>query len=278
MKKNLKIIIRDFVPPIFLNWFWRFKNRSLENKSLYGYVGNYTSWQEATNDSEGYDSDIILHKVKESLLQVKEGKAVYERDSVLFDHIEYSFPVLAALLRVAIEEQGTLNVLDFGGALGTSYFQSKYFLSVVDNLTWNIVEQKKFVECGRAYFADSSLQFFDTIDHYLENTKPNVILLSGVIQCLENPYVFLENLLNYNFNYIIFDRTGFTLNDGDLLTVLKVPPSIYPASYPIWFFDEDKFRHIFSNHYEIICEFDSIDRGNIPSKFKGFFLKRKVYS
>jgi putative methyltransferase (TIGR04325 family) len=273
MNIQIKKIIREFIPPIFLNWFWRFKN-----ESPYGYFGNYTSWEEAKNDSAGYDSDIILNKVKESLLQVKEGKAVYERDSVLFDHIEYSFPVLAALLRVAVKKQGTLNVLDFGGALGTSYFQSKYFLSVVDNLRWNIVEQKKFVDCGRAYFTDSSLQFFDSIDHCLENTRPNVIFISGSVQYLENPYVFLENLLNYKFSYIIIDRIAFTLNNRDLLTVQKVQPDIYSASYPAWFFAEDKFRRIFSSHYELICDFDSMDEGNIPSKFKGFFYESKENS
>jgi hypothetical protein len=52
---------------------------------------------------------------------VKTGEAVYERDSVLFDEIQYSFPVIAALLRVASANKGKLNVLDFGGSEKSHY-------------------------------------------------------------------------------------------------------------------------------------------------------------
>ncbi|MDV3001980.1 MAG: hypothetical protein N5P05_003586 [Chroococcopsis gigantea SAG 12.99] len=78
-------------------------------------------------DAEGYDKDIILETVKNSLLQVKEGQAIYERDSVLFDKIEYSFPVLTMLLKVALENDSKLSVLDFGGSLGSHYFQYRNF-------------------------------------------------------------------------------------------------------------------------------------------------------
>lgn len=35
----------------------------------------------------------------EATLKVKRGEAVFERDSVLFDEIQYSWPVTAALIR-----------------------------------------------------------------------------------------------------------------------------------------------------------------------------------
>ena len=72
---------------------------------------------------------------------MKRGEAVYERDSVIFDHIEYSFPVLCGLLRAAVEDDGKLNVLDFGGSLGSSYYQKKGFLAVCKHLRWSIIEQ-----------------------------------------------------------------------------------------------------------------------------------------
>jgi len=56
----------------------------------YGWQGNDSTWQEAHNASSGYDDDKILHIVKRSLLKVKNGEAVYQRDSVIFDEIQYS--------------------------------------------------------------------------------------------------------------------------------------------------------------------------------------------
>jgi putative methyltransferase (TIGR04325 family) len=271
MKKILKKIIYGLTPPILWSFYRRYKG-----SNLYGFFGNYSSWTEARNDADGYDSFCILNTVKESLLKVKEGQAVYERDSVLFDKIQYSFALLAALLRIAVENQGTLSVLDFGGSLGSSYFQSREFLSSLNYLSWNIVEQENFVNCGKKYFENQSLKFFYTIESCIEHTNPNVILLSSVVQYLENPYSFLTKLLDYNFEYIIFDRTAFVLEGSDLLTVQKVPPEIYLASYPAWFLKQDKFLDIFLDNYELIFEFNSFDRVNIPSRFKGFFLKLKT--
>jgi len=48
--------------------------------------------EEAMELSTGYDSERILGKVRDSLLKVKRGEAVYERDSVLFDKVQYSWP------------------------------------------------------------------------------------------------------------------------------------------------------------------------------------------
>jgi putative methyltransferase (TIGR04325 family) len=271
MQKQLKKIIYELTPPIFLNLY-----RQSKKSNSYGFFGNYSSWKEAKNDSDGYDSDTILNKVKESLLQVKEGKAVYERDSVLFEKIQYSFPFLAALLKVALDNQGTLSVLDFGGSLGSSYFQSRDLFSDINQLRWSIVEQENFVDCGKKYFENQTLQFFETIDNCIEQANPNVILLSSVVQYLENPYVFLRKLLDYKFKYIIFDRTAFVNEGSDLLTVQKVSPEIYVASYPAWFLNQDKFLDIFLENYDLIFEFNSFDKVNIPSQFKGFFLKIKT--
>lgn len=61
----------------------------------------------------GYNSDEIIKKVKQFLLKVKSGKAVYERDSILFDKIYYSRPLLAGLLWIACQRGDRLNLIVF---------------------------------------------------------------------------------------------------------------------------------------------------------------------
>lgn len=40
------------------------------------------------------------------MLKIASREAAYERDSVLFDKVQYSFPVLGGLLRAAIANGG----------------------------------------------------------------------------------------------------------------------------------------------------------------------------
>lgn len=264
---NPKLFLKQLIPPFLLAIY--------RQSGKYGFFGNYKTWQAAYQDTTGYDAAVILEKVKDSLLKVKEGKAAYARDSVIFDEIHYSFPLLASLLKIAVENEGRLSVLDFGGSLGTSYYQCKDFLSGLKELKWSIVEQENFVTTGKQFFEDTHLKFFYDIDSCIHIEKPDVILLSGVVQCLEDPYKFLEKLLSYNFNHILFDRTAFVKEGSDRLTIQKVPPEIYSASYPAWFFSLDKFLSFFAEKYDLLLEFNSDDRVNIPSQFKGFYFKRK---
>ena len=243
----------------------------------YGWYGNFACWEDAKKKTaDGYEAKNILQKVKESLLKVKNGEAVYERDSVLFDKIEYSWELLAALLWVAAQNKGVLNVIDFGGSLGSTYYQNKAFLDNIPQVSWNIVEQPDFVREGKLSFENDVLKFYFSIKECIENTskKIDIILLSSVLQYLEHPYELLSEVVNLKIPYILIDRTGFSINNKDRITVQKVPSSIYKGNYPCWFFGEEKFFHFFeSNGYDLIVDFNALDKVNIASKYKGFLYK-----
>ena len=94
--------------------------------------------------------------------------------------------------------------------------------------------------------------------------KPNVILLSSVLQYLEKPYEILKELKKINSNFMIIDRTPFTNRQDDIICIQHVPKSIYKASYPLWLFSKMKFiSAIESNNWRDMAWFDS--PGNIPS-------------
>jgi putative methyltransferase (TIGR04325 family) len=248
-----KRFIKGFIPPFI---FWLFGSKSDQND----WSGNYSSWREAHNKSTGYDSSLIVEKVKEALLKVKNGEAVYERDSVIFDKIHYSYPQLASLMWVAASDRGKLNIIDFGGSLGSGYFQNFSFLSKLVRVHWNVVEQPSFVDMGKKYFENEQLRFFYTIQECLDHSpreKPNMILLSSVLQYLENPYEMAEFINSLEFDYVLVDRTLFILQGEERLTIQKVPPNIYDASYPAWFFDKDKLLSTFSKKYQLVFEFES---------------------
>jgi putative methyltransferase (TIGR04325 family) len=248
-------------------------------KKTHGWFGNYKSWQEAAKECRGYEAGNILDTVKTSVLKVKNGKAVYERDSVLFNQLQFSSPLLQAFN--ASVEKGKLHIIDFGGSLGSSYFQNRKLLTV-NELRWAVVEQKHFVEAGKKEIAEQGLQFYYTIAEAIQEQDVQVLLLSSVVQYFENPYQLIAELLSYNFKYIIVDRTAFIEDAAERITRQVVPPEIYTASYPAWFLNESKFVKAFGGKYELLNEFKSAfdDDGSLEDGKriyrKGFYFKLKT--
>ena len=273
MKEGPKKFLKNLVPPAVL--------RAARGAAggPYGFFGDYKSWADALCDSKGYADPDIVGKVLAATMKVENGEAAYERDSVLFDAPQYSWPVLAALLWAASVNGNRLFVMDFGGSLGSSYRQNRYFLSHVDPLTWNVVEQAGCVEAGKRHFEDERLRFYPSIADCLADNTPDVALLSSVVQYLPEPHALLDDIVRRGFRTIIVDRTPLVEGVRDRLTVQKVPPSIYDASYPAWFLERGRFLSHFRDGYEPAAEFDAlageIDLGDVKARDKGFIFRKR---
>ncbi|MBO9659996.1 MAG: methyltransferase, TIGR04325 family [Chitinophagaceae bacterium] len=259
-----------------------FKKRN--RKPEYGWFGNYGSWEEASALCDGYDQDNILQKTRQALLLVKNGDAVYERDSVIFSESEYPYPLLTYLMDDARYKKRGLNVLDFGGSLGSTYFQIKEFLSPEVCSSWNIIEQQHYIDCGKQFFEDDVLKFHYSISECQRSSKIDFVVLSSVVQYLPDPHTFLDELVSCGFDTILVDRTAFVNEGPDRLTVQRVWPSVYEASYPAWFFDREEFIAHFKKDYHLRASFENYIPGeavmeidNKPAAYsKGFCFKRRV--
>lgn len=243
--------------------------------------GDYDSWDQAVSLCTGYDSDEILQKCAASILKVKNGEAVYERDSFLFNEIQYSWGLLAGLQQAALDCGGKLNVLDFGGSLGSTYFQNREFLGPLEKLRWNIIEQPNFVSFGQKHIQDDKLKFYLSIEDSMTENVPNVLLLSSVLQYLKTPYTWIQQIIDLNIPYIIVDRTAFNNDGREILTIQNVPQEIYQASYPTWFFNMEEFIAYFLHSYSVVGKFDSSFENpsrlskDLSAVWKGFIFKNK---
>jgi len=249
---------------------------ALRSKDLTQFDDSGGSWGAAQAQSSGYDANEILLKVQASTEAVLRGDAAFERDGVAFASSEYRWPVLTGLLEVAARE-GELKVLDFGGSLGSLYWQHcKFFTGM--KVSWGVVEQPSFVTAGKE-LDQNSVNFFPSITDYLKSETPNVIILSSVLQYLPKPEQILQELLSTPANTVILDRTPMSATVSNIPCLQVVPQHIYAGSYPAWVFSKDWLCTQLKG-WEILAEFAGIEpegrtKKGIHFAWDGLIARRK---
>ncbi len=247
-------------------------------RDILDWSGNYTSWQDAQEQCTGYDADIILQRCIAGYQEVKAGRAAFERDSVTFKNPEYDWPLLAIIQSIALKNHGKIRICDWGGSLGSAYFQHKKYLDHCDDLTWTVVEQPTFVNYGKKEIADARILFHSDFHAATQAMGGcDLLMFRSVLPYLSAPHEFLEEVTTWDARNILIQCTTFTPNGHeDRLTVQQVPEYIYPASYPCWFFDKDRFLAHFKKTHTTVAEWTNQVGGiNIPSRRLEFHFSKK---
>lgn len=255
MKTRIAAFLRLFIPYgllLLLRYLRRYKTSIV-------YDGDYSSWSEAESAADGYGSDAIIEKVFASTNAVLRGEAVYERDSWLFYREEYNWAFICALSRIRLFGCRQLHLVDFGGALGSSYWQNKKQFDMFSEVDWHVVEQKSFLDASAKLKYTAPLTFEESIGESFSKYPINVVLFSSVLQYIKNFQDILNDTFSHSPEFIIIDRTPlFTEGTVPQILVESVPETIYPATYACEFRLKDEFLQIFlQSGYELIMQWDS---------------------
>jgi putative methyltransferase (TIGR04325 family) len=236
--------------------------------------GNCATWEEACASAEGYAAPKILEHAVQAALAM--------RDGVYFTKARLPYPLLAGLMRAAMLSEGHLRVVDFGGSLGSSYFQCRPWFRDLASLTWRVVEQPHFVEAGRAQLADDQLMFFTSIAAAADGVgEVDVVLFSSVLQYLSSHQDILAQAIACKPRLIIVDRTPVISDNTDVICIQKqhFPAYLVPVSLPIRLFVRQSLMGIAEKGYSLMSEFDAWDKpmGGIGRRvdFKGFIFERE---
>lgn len=246
---SLRQSLKRVLPPVLLDELRRVSGAGIR------FSGDYADWGAAKAAATGYDNEEILRRVLDATRTVVAGQAVFERDSVLFAQPAYSYPILAALLRAAALNGGRLNVIDYGGSLGSTYRQHRPFLAGLREVRWCVVEQAHFVAAGQREFTTGELGFAEKLQRVPWWGQPCVVLLSSVLQYLEHPLPLLDSLEHSGATSLVIDRTPVADAAHDHLCVQTVPPQIYKASYPCRIFARAPLLRQLSRRWDLLAEF-----------------------
>jgi putative methyltransferase (TIGR04325 family) len=239
--------------------------------------GDYSDWQAASQNCPGYDAPQIVQNVLEKTLEVLNGQAAFERDGVTFAQPEYNWPALACILAGAEQVSAPLEVLDFGGSLGSFFHQHRNFFLGENRYHWHVVEQPHFVEIGKTRVHVTNLFFHDKIEDCLSQASPAFAYLSSVLQYLPDPWLVLDSISSSPISFLLIDRTPFTMGLRDRITKQHVSAKICKSNYPCRFFSKSIFLKRLDVEWELIADWaDTIDRCNlIDCEFRGIFLKKR---
>ena len=218
------------------------------------YKGPYKKWSQAKHQSSGYNDKKILYRVRNSALIAKNSKNKFEVDSLIFKR-PYRNKFFEKILK-NLSKKKSINIIDFGGSLGSTYYRYKNIFSKKNKLQWSIIEQKSFVKIGKKEFKERNLSFyfnFKDLKLKIKNKKINIFLLSSSIQYIGNYKKIINEINSLNPDHIIFLKTPVNLLNSDRIYIEKVPKDIYGLSYPSWVFSKKKLINSFSN-YKIVYD------------------------
>lgn len=128
-------------------------------------------------------------------------------------------------------------------------------------LKWYVVETPEVCKYGRA-FENEELQFRDElVETIKEAGKIDLLLTSGTLQCVDDPYHFLKMIANSGADFILFSRLGLTLGETDVIAhhksmlsskgIGRLPEGFVDkeVEYPFSFIRKDKFDAIIEPNY-----------------------------
>jgi putative methyltransferase (TIGR04325 family) len=270
---SARTLVKELAPPVLVDLYRRWSGRTLR------FSEHPSTFDEAKRLSSSYAAPQILERTLTATRAVTSGQAAFERDSVSFDAPEFSFPILATLLRAGIGNSHTLEVTDFGGSLGNTYRQCRPFLPATMHVRWRVIEQPAFAEAGRREFETDELHFFATLDELPPMSDATVTLASSVLQYLEEPFEVLEQLSQLSAGHMIIDRTPMSDQSRDRLCVQHVPAHIYKASYPCWIFSRRGLLDRLSTRWRLLADYRCPEGAahtddGLAFEFRGLILER----
>lgn len=236
------------------------------------YMGDYRDWDSALKECRGYDDGAILDKAIRSAKKVIAGEAAWERDGCLFYGRKYAYGICAAILRCAVQNDNKgVRILDVGGALGSTYFQNKGYLSDVRNLEYIVAEQDGHAEYGKKNMEGGALKFMRSGEGFADLGKVDIALMSASLQYIPQHERIISEISDLKPRYIILDR--LLVSGRRRICVETVPKAICESSYPATIFSEGEIAGFFSGGgYELVEE----DVSSVPEE--AFFSDGKAES
>jgi putative methyltransferase (TIGR04325 family) len=193
--KNLKLLIKKIVPPIFIDIYTAILKKNINE---YTFIGHFLSWDEAIK-SNYRTSDYINNDLEEEKTQQFEMP-----ERIIFD-VKYSIlPILISL------ENKIKNILEIGGGCNPIYSYIKKTTKI--NIKTTVIEKKSFVDKFSNKIPSKikkSIRYLHNINLIKHKSHYDVIYFGSSLQYFADEKIILK-ILKFSPKYIIVSRTFFS--------------------------------------------------------------------
>lgn len=226
----------------------------------------YRSWDDAKFHSgeSSYENEKLTNLVFEKTIRYRDN---LNKGDILLSNGDAQ---TLACLGIVIGDQDVsseVTVLDFGGACGAHYFLAKHFFkSIVFN--WLVVETPEMVKNAQCLTSEE-LCFFSSLEEAVQSVDSiDFVHTSGTLQCIPDPYLKLEQLVNLKSKFLLLSRLGVTTKSQELITIHRhlmsdngpgLPPHWFEdeiCQYPFQFPVKSKILEVLNTTYEGVTSFN----------------------
>jgi putative methyltransferase (TIGR04325 family) len=238
---NTKDVLKSLTPPILWQAMRMLKSRT-GTQRVFDFEGPYPSWEAAASRAGGWNEESIAGDL-DTAIKVRDGLIEFEMDGLAREQIIYSTTVISFLLLALSRQKTTINIIDFGGGLGSNYFQNRKLLRQLSgtSVSWNVVERPICAKSGTEHFQTEELKFFSSLEVAVAKLKPipDALIFTGSLQYLAEPFLLLDQVVNYGIKLVAFDRLLVSPLSDHAAFVQRL--NFSPASFPVWCFSKDAF-------------------------------------
>jgi putative methyltransferase (TIGR04325 family) len=229
-----------------------------ESTEQYGFFPA-SSFDEAKRASKGWHDPQL---VSELMAGYRPMIASLDTERDIVGHfMQFATAFFASYLQLSPPPpQRKISVLDYGGASGELFFRMKNFAPQL-LLDWTVVETDAM---AAAFKKEGGPDIRWIANHELNAaTHYDICLLSGFLQCVENPYVLLHQCAR-QANFLIINFIPLTRSGEDRASIRRCKWSSGDASYPLWFFSEKRFCGEILKVGEVVFSWQVADRAPHP--------------
>jgi putative methyltransferase (TIGR04325 family) len=235
------------------------------------FTGDYTSFAAALAAAGGdaYEADSVLERYRRRYREVSADPLGTARSSEA-----RLLPYLAAIA-LALPVDGVCRVLDYGGGYGAAYHLCQAVLPD-RRFHWTIVETPRVAAIGHELGAGDAKAFAHDLPP--AGARFSLVIASGVLQCVADPAERFADLCRLDAAVMLVGRFPVVpWLERDRLTVQNVPPSLFAARFPAWFF-APAWRDRLARFGDTVVEFDAFSDSAILDgrlvQFRGALLQR----
>lgn len=206
--------------------------------------GVYDSFKDVPVAGPGFAGSDWIENSSEKLSNYKSLAGSANSIPSVIGYTESLLPVIAAIVKGRNKQ---VKVLDFGGGLGFSFYQTRQALATKENFDLHVVDIEEVCVAGKRLFLDEPQIKFHSSLTDIQTERFDVVHIGSSLQYIEQWQAQLSALCQFDSQYILMAN----IPAGNIQT-FATAQNYYDSKIACWFFNvEDLCKTMLDNGYDL---------------------------